>query len=181
MRYAPLVTAGLLLALVGCTSPADPLPTVPALHEQTDLGPDDGYVQPGTWLTLDDTVPAIANLDHDLRAALDLAAAAAEERGTELSFTDGWRSERYQQYLFDNAVANYGSEEEARRWVKQPDESNHVLGKAVDVATADAMDFLNRFGAEFGLCQIYSNEAWHFEYVPGVTETCPPQLQDSTG
>lgn len=43
-----------------------------------------------------------------------------------------------------------------------------------------AMDWLNRFGAEFGLCQIYANEAWHFEYVPGVTDECPPQLLDST-
>ena len=42
------------------------------------------------------------------------------------------------------------------------------------------MDWLNRFGAEFGLCQIYANEAWHFEYVPGVTDECPPQLLDST-
>lgn len=144
------------------------------------LGEADGYVPVGVWLTLADDVPAITNLDADLRAALEAAAVAARDRGTELSFTDAWRSAAYQQHLFDDAVAKYGSEEEARRWVKPADESEHVHGRAVDIATADAMDFLSRFGAEFGLCQIYANEAWHYEYVPGVTNECPAPLPDST-
>jgi len=64
--------------------------------------------------------------------------------------------------------------------VKRPDESKHVLGEAVDIATADAMDWLNRFGGEFGLCQIYANEAWHFELAADDTGICPAQLTDGS-
>lgn len=185
-----LVASATVIALAGCVAAANGEPragTVPSAPEivapsppDHGLGPEDGYTPLSVWLTLSDDVPAITNLDPELRAALDAAALAAQERDVELSFTDGWRSSDYQQYLFDAAIQKYGSEEEARRWVKPADESEHVFGRAVDVATADAMDWLNRFGAEFGLCQIYVNEAWHFEYVPGVTEECPPQLLDST-
>ncbi len=192
LRRLFIPAAALLLALTACAgTPADrtlgsgetgsSIPAPPDLASEG-LTEADGYVAPGVWLTLDDDVPAITNLEDDLRAALEAAALAARERGIEFSFTNGWRSAAYQQYLFDQAVEEYGSEEEASRWVKRADESRHVTGGAVDVATADAMDWLNRFGAEFGLCQIYANELWHFEHVPGVDAEsgCPAQLTDSS-
>lgn len=147
---------------------------------ESPLGPEDGYVATGERLTLADSVPAIERLDPALRDALEQAAAAAAERGIQFSFTDGWRSERYQQYLVEQAVQEYGSVEEARRWAKSPEESQHVVGLAVDVATADAMDWLVRFGADYGLCQIYANELWHFEYVADADGACPAQLPDSS-
>lgn len=72
-------------------------------------------------------------------------------------------------------MIEYGSEEEASRWVKRGNQSKHVRGEAVDVATADAMDWLNRFGSEFGLCANYANEIWHYEYVAAAASsgTCP--------
>ncbi|MDH6182531.1 D-alanyl-D-alanine carboxypeptidase [Microbacteriaceae bacterium SG_E_30_P1] len=185
LRFTPVLLIA-ALSLAGCAavapeqpSPPDPGPlsVAPQAPDTAGLTADDGYVAPGVWLTLNDDVPAITNLDPDLRRALDAAAAASD---VEFSFTSGWRSGDYQQHLYDEAVANYGSEEEARKWVMLPDDSQHVHGKAVDVATADAMDWINRFGAPFGLCQIYANESWHFEFVPGVTEQCPPMLLDST-
>ncbi|MDO7882981.1 M15 family metallopeptidase [Antiquaquibacter soli] len=192
----PLARLALAVAfigvLAGCATPAadrsmessEPGSSIPAPPDLGSAGltEADGYVAPGVWLTLDDDVPAITNLEDDLRAALDAAALSARERGVEFSFTNGWRSAAYQQYLFDRAVEEYGSEEEASRWVKRADESRHVTGGAVDVATSDAMDWLNRFGAEFGLCQIYANELWHFEHVPGVDAEsgCPAQLTDSS-
>jgi zinc D-Ala-D-Ala carboxypeptidase len=183
-----LAIGAVLLALAGCSAAetaatADDTPptTVPApILDDDGLGPDDGYTPIGEWLTLDDDVPAITNLDAAMRDALDRAAAEAAASGVEFSFTDAWRSEAYQQHLFDRAVLEYGSEEEARRWAKPADESQHVFGNAVDLATADAMDWLNRFGAAYGLCQIYANELWHFEYVEGVTDECPAQLPDSS-
>ena len=33
----------------------------------------------------------------------------------------------------------------------------------MDVAPVDADNWLIRNGAQFGLCQIYANELWHFE------------------
>ncbi|CAN5363333.1 M15 family metallopeptidase [soil metagenome] len=180
----------LLLALSGCTGlepPASAVGTTPAIPDQIPVGGvpglEDGYVSVGETVSLDDDVPAVTNLDPVLRDALAQAASEATERDVAFTFTDAWRSEGYQQFLFEQAVVAYGSDEEARRWVKPPDQSQHVLGKAVDVATADAMDWLTRFGAPYGLCQIYTNEAWHFEYVEGVdgdAVPCPPQLADST-
>lgn len=194
MRQLPLLALATAFSLVlaGCASasgerplgeagPGSSIPAPPDLGS-SGLGEADGYVPPGVWITLDDDLPAISNLETDLRTALESAALAARERSVEFSFTDGWRSPAYQQYLFDRAVAEYGSAEEASRWVKSPDESRHVSGGAVDLATADAMDWLSRFGAEFGLCQIYTNELWHFEYVPGVDADtgCPAQLSDGS-
>lgn len=180
----------LLLALTGCIGmegPASAVSTTPAVPGYIPQGdqPDreDGFVEVGETVSLDDDVPAITNLDPTLRDALARASVDAAQRDITLTFTDAWRSEGYQHYLFEQAVHTYGSEEEARRWVKPPEQSQHVLGRAVDIATADAMDWLTRFGATYGLCQIYTNESWHFEYVEGVdgdATPCPPQLADST-
>jgi hypothetical protein len=175
-RLLSCLGALVLLALAGCAGPSI---AAPATHEP--LGVEDGYVGFGETIGLDDDLPAITNLDPALRAALDAAAAAAAERDVVFTFTDAWRSERYQQELFDDAVLKYGSKEEALRWVKPATESAHVSGRAVDIATADAMDWLTRFGAEFGLCQIYANEPWHYEHIEGVTQECPPQQLDSSG
>ncbi len=184
-----ILSCTVLLALAACAPPNEaavvtalPMPAgeLPAPIIDAGLGVADGYVAVGETISLDDDVPAITNLDPVLRAALEQAALDAAGRDIHFTFTDAWRSEHYQQYLFEQAVAQYGSEEEARRWVKPADQSHHVTGQAVDVATADAMDWLNRFGAAHGLCQIYANEAWHFEVVEGVTEQCPEQLLDSS-
>ncbi|MCS5720360.1 M15 family metallopeptidase [Herbiconiux sp. CPCC 205763] len=195
MHLRPLLTAlaaaSVLLALSGCAviggvaaahgagRPDSRTDSAP-ISTSTDLGQADGYIPVGDRVALTDDVPAVTNLDPDLRDALANAAQAAAADDVEFTLVDGWRSARYQQYLFDQAVTEYGSAEEASRWVKEPDQSKHVLGEAVDIATADAMDWLNRFGGEFGLCQIYANEAWHFELGADASGTCPPPLTDSS-
>jgi D-alanyl-D-alanine carboxypeptidase len=146
-----------------------------------ELGPEDGYLPPGESVQLTDDVPSVTKLDSRLRDALVQANAVSEaDLGVEITLVDGWRSKRYQEYLFQQAVVEYGSEGEASRWVKRGDQSKHQLGQAVDIATADAMDFLNRFGNEYGLCQIYANEAWHFELAADPSGACPPQLSDGS-
>ncbi|MGD8167226.1 M15 family metallopeptidase [Herbiconiux sp. P16] len=186
LHLTALAAASVLLALSGCavggvaTAQGAGTPDSVAVGNSNELGPDDGYIPVGESVALTDDVPAVTNLDGRLRDALGRAAEAAADRDVQFTLVDGWRSARYQQYLFDQAVAQYGSAEEAARWVKQPDQSKHVLGEAVDIATADAMDWLNRFGGEFGLCQIYANEAWHFELAADDTGTCPPQLTDGS-
>jgi D-alanyl-D-alanine dipeptidase len=141
----------------------------------------DGYIPDGSSLTLDSDLPAVQRLNPALLDALRAADEVAEQRGTELTIADGWRSERYQEYLFAQAVEQYGSEEEASRWVKRGTDSEHVSGDAVDIATADGMDFLSRFGAEWGLCQAYANEAWHFELLTEPGGECPAPAADGRG
>lgn len=180
---APLSALVVVLTLAGCA--ADGLSEAVAIERVSSssdqLGREDGYIPDGESVRLGDDIPAVTRLDPRLRDALVRAGEAAEaEHGIEITIADGWRSERYQQYLFDQAVAEYGSEEEASRWVKRGDASQHTRGEAVDIATADAMDWLSRFGAEYGLCQVYANENWHYELVADAFGTCPEQLPDGT-
>jgi hypothetical protein len=171
-----------LVALTGCTAASVGVGAAPAPTDSAQLTDDDGYIRDGTSLMLDSGLPAVQRLDPQLLEALRAAdRVAVAEHGTTITIVDGWRSLRYQEYLFAQAVQKYGSEEEAERWVKRGADSSHVAGRAVDVGTADAMDFLNRFGARWGLCQTYANEAWHFERATRPGGECPAMSSDGRG
>ncbi|MDX6375625.1 MAG: zinc D-Ala-D-Ala carboxypeptidase [Nocardioidaceae bacterium] len=124
--------------------------------------------------------PTVGNLDPDLLDAIQDAARDARDDGVELVITSGWRSRAHQQQLFDEAVNKYGSEEEARRYVATPDTSTHVTGDAVDIGPTDADDWLNQHGADYGLCQIFANEIWHFELATSPSGQCPDLLPDGS-
>ena len=72
----------------------------------------------------------------------------------------------HQEQLLREAIAEYGSEAEARRWVATPETSAHVSGDAVDIGPSEAAAWLSGHGARYGLCQIYGNEPWHYELRP---------------
>jgi hypothetical protein len=133
-------------------------------------GPASGHVGP------DDADPSVANLDPDLRAALEAATAAAAEDGVTIVLNSGWRSREEQERLLQDAIAEYGSAEEAARWVATPDTSAHVTGDAIDIGPLDAVVWLGQHGPEYGLCPIYANEPWHFELHPAP---CPPLVPDA--
>ncbi|MCP2167137.1 D-alanyl-D-alanine carboxypeptidase [Goodfellowiella coeruleoviolacea] len=129
----------------------------------------------------DDETPAVANLDPALLGALRRAAIDAEGDGVEIFVNGGWRSREYQEQLLREAIAKYGSEEEAARWVSTPDRSAHVSGDAVDVWPPAARAWLSEHGARYGLCQIYRNEPWHYELRPeAVEDGCPPMFADAS-
>lgn len=124
-------------------------------------------------------VPALANLDPDLRHALRRAARDAARSRVIIYVNSGWRSREYQQQLLDQAVLKYGSKEEAVRWVATANTSSHVTGDAVDIGPSSAMVWLSKNGAEYGLCQIYSNEPWHYELRPRAAgDGCPARYAD---
>ncbi|MCI0159267.1 M15 family metallopeptidase [Leifsonia shinshuensis] len=176
------LTLSALFALTGCTAATSAVGVAPVPTDVSQLTDDDGYIADGTSLTLDSRLPAIQRLDPNLLEALREAdRAAVDERGTTITIVDGWRSLRYQEFLFEQAVQKYGSEHEAERWVKRGADSAHVSGHAVDIGTADAMDFLSRFGSEWGICQIYANEAWHFELATTPGGECPAMRADGRG
>ena len=68
-----------------------------------------------------------------------------------------------------------------RETVASPDVSQHVVGQAVDVAPVDADKWPIRNGAQFGLCQIYANELWHFELAVDQQGNCPPLRPNAAG
>jgi zinc D-Ala-D-Ala carboxypeptidase len=140
----------------------------------------DGAVPHGTTI-LDEEDPGVANLDPALLGALRQAAADAAGDGVEFVVNSGWRSPEYQEQLLRQAVAEYGSEKEAARWVATPDTSPHVSGDAIDIGPSDATAWLSEHGAEYGLCQIYGNEPWHYELRPeSIDHACPPMYADPT-
>ena len=140
----------------------------------------DGVLPDGVTV-FDDRYPGVANLDPDLLQALREAATDAAHDGVELFVDSGWRSPEYQDQLFREAVSEYGSEEEAARWVATADTSAHVSGDAVDIGHFDATAWLSEHGAGYGLCQIYSNEPWHYELRPqAIDRGCPPRYADPT-
>jgi D-alanyl-D-alanine carboxypeptidase len=144
------------------------------------LGEADGAVPDGTTV-YDDVIPGVANLDPELLGALRQAAADAADDGIGFIVDSGWRSSRYQKQLLREAVSEYGSKAEAARWVATPNTSPHVSGDAVDIGPSEATAWLSEHGAEYGLCQIYGNEPWHYELRPdAIDHGCPPMYADPT-
>lgn len=61
------------------------------------------------------------------------------------------------------------------------DDDGKAQPDAVDIGPWAGAEWLGRRGAAFGLCQIYVNEAWHFEYRPeAATQGCPRMYLDPT-
>ena len=123
---------------------------------------------------------SIRRVDPDLRAAFTSAAYDARVDGVTLVVNSGWRSRAHQERLFDEAVQEYGSEEAAHRFVATPDASAHVTGDALDIGPREGAAWLGIHGSAYGLCQVFANEAWHFELATSPGGTCPEMLPDSS-
>ncbi|MER5324492.1 M15 family metallopeptidase [Streptosporangium roseum] len=152
----------------------------PRSEHRGPLGEADGVVPDGVTV-FDDAIPAVANLDPDLFEALRRAATDAANESIKFYVNSGWRSPAYQNQLLREAVSKYGSEKEAARWVATAATSLHVKGEAVDIGHSDATVWLSKHGAEYGLCQIYRNEAWHYELrSEAIDHGCPRMYADPT-
>ncbi|MGN6722682.1 MAG: M15 family metallopeptidase [Marmoricola sp.] len=159
-----------------------PAPNGESLNRAATNGPDaaDG-VLPGPISVFSNAYVGITNLNPQLLAALRRAATEANRYGIEIDVDSGWRSRAYQEQLFDQAIAKYGSAEAAARWVARPGTSVHEAGDAVDVVGGGAAAWLSRNGAGYGLCRMYGNEPWHFEWRPeAVSQGCPTMYADPT-
>lgn len=145
-------------------------------------GEADGVIRDGDQPTVFDTDRvAVGNLDPALLAALQRAATDADADGIVLRVNSGWRSPALQERMLQDAVVQYGSEEEAARWVASAATSAHVSGEAVDLGPLPTLDWLAQRGARYGLCQIYANESWHYELRPDAVHAgCPEMFDDPT-
>ncbi|MGW1407553.1 M15 family metallopeptidase [Streptomyces sp. NPDC002403] len=188
------VAAVVALAVIwGVTARSEPAARATAAEHEPDAvgsgtraaapeGTGGGDRPDGRELTPFDTgYPAVARLDERLLKAVQKAARDAREDGIEFRVTSGWRSKAHQQRLLDEGIEKYGSAEKARQFVNTPQKSTHVSGKAVDIGPTDADDWLIRHGSDYGLCQVYSNEMWHFELLTGPGGTCPAPLSNAAG
>lgn len=100
--------------------------------------------------------------------------------GGRLSIISAYRSVEEQTYLWEQALADYGSEDEARRWVAPPGKSNHNHGLAVDLGyeTDDAMEWAHKNAYKYGLHYPMEWEPWHIEPV-GSRDGLWPKSGDS--
>jgi zinc D-Ala-D-Ala carboxypeptidase len=130
-------------------------------------------------LTLSAPIQGTTNMDPAAARAFARAFAAARRAGLRPYINSGWRSKRFQQVLFDRAIAKYGSRTKAMRWVLPPNKSAHVKGYAADVEPRSSAAWLERHGGQYGLCRRYDNEWWHFEYL--ATADCPARLPSAAG
>lgn len=129
----------------------------------------------------DSTAAAPVALDPRLERAVQEATRDAARDGITIQITSGVRTRAHQQQLLDEAIETYGSEAVARQYVNTPERSTHVQGLAVDVGPTDAAYWLAQHGADYGLCQVYANEIWHYERVVEPGEACPPQRPNAAG
>jgi hypothetical protein len=83
--------------------------------------------------------------------------------GGRIWINSGYRSVERQQQLWDGAVAKYGSEDAARRWVAPPGKSNHNHGLAADLG--GDMELAHQLAPQYGLTFPMSWENWHIEPV----------------
>jgi hypothetical protein len=140
-----------------------------------------GGALPSATTAFDDELPGIGNLNPALLRALRRATTDAGGVGVEVIVNSGWRSPAYEDQLRHQAIAKYGSEAQAARWVATGATSPHVSGDAVDIGPADVAAWMSAHGAAYGLCQIYRNESWHFELRPGAADHgCPAMYDDPT-
>lgn len=199
VKLPRIVLAGLVagagFALSGChgdqPTPAQGKASIILVTAQTTAPPTAapstfGQEADGGWLSapvspFDTSSLAVIRLDPALLRAVQEAANSAVGDGIKLVITSGWRSRAFQQQLLDEAVQKYGSLAVARQWVATPDESHHVLGRAVDIGPVGAYDWMIHNGPRFGLCQIYANEKWHFELATDADGVCPPLLTNAAG
>ncbi len=205
LRRTTVVGIGLTL-LLGACSTREPAVSAPAVGSEVlatpaaqaadgpapavdtfSIGPSatdtiGGYLPDGRMLSPFDVAnPVIGWLDPPLLTAVQDAARRAASDGIDLKITSGWRTKGFQQRLFDDAVRTSGSVETAKQYVASPDISRHVVGRAVDVGPADADEWLISNGSQFGLCQVFANEIWHFELAADQDGHCPPLKANAAG
>lgn len=132
---------------------------------------------------------SFSGLDPNMQQATAalLQAADAELGQGALKITSAYRSPELQQRLFDQAVAKYGSEEAARKWVAPAGRSQHNHGNAIDFAGADGgllrdanspeAVWLRENAAKYGLAVPMDWEPWQVELAGarGQSQTPAPQ------
>jgi zinc D-Ala-D-Ala carboxypeptidase len=123
--------------------------------------------------------PATA-LHSGLVSALDRARVDADEHGHSIPVASGYRTAEEQLGMLEDAIEDYGSREEAERWVFSPERSMHVRGLAIDIGEGPAADWLKINGHRYGLCQTLSWEWWHFEWRETweSSQSCPDPVDD---
>ncbi len=123
------------------------------------------------------------DINPQVLARFQSAQAAAKAEGIEMSIDSGYRTIQRQEYLFNRAIKEHNSVEEAIKWVLPGEISRHPWGLALDINLhheKTGASWLEANGATFGLCRVYENEWWHFEPLVAPGGICPPLKPDAS-
>ena len=123
---------------------------------------------PTTSLALSAAVPGTTNMQAPAAAAFKRAFADARAAGLAPEIRSAWRSEQWQQILFDRAVTKYGSRAEASKWVLSPAKSAHVKGYAIDVHPQSVASWLRSTAPPTGCAAPTTTSG-------GTSSTSPPR------
>ena len=122
----------------------------------------------GPLIAQPDSSGVVIEIHPLLVARFEAAKIAARIEGVTLYITSGLRTKERQMYLYKKEIAIRGSETEAAKWVLPPWYSHHPQGLALDVnypGDKAGAAWLEVHGARFGLCRMYLNEWWHFDFT----------------
>jgi hypothetical protein len=109
-----------------------------------------------------------------------MIAAAPEDVRSQLTLNSGFRSNERQAELYKEALAKYGSEEKARKWVAPPGRSRHNHGDAYDLqyGSDSARAWVHANAGKFGLAFPMAHEPWHIELAtarsPATSQSAAP-------
>ncbi|MSX71174.1 MAG: hypothetical protein F2752_06360, partial [Actinobacteria bacterium] len=93
------------------------------------------------------------DINPQVLARFHSAQAAAKEIGIEMSIDSGFRTTETQNYLYQRAIKEHKTAEEAKKWVLPSDLSRHPWGLALDVNLhheKSGASWLEANGATFG-------------------------------
>jgi hypothetical protein len=124
-----------------------------------------------------------SDIHPQVLARFHSAQAAAKEVGIEMSIDSGFRTIETQNYLYQRAIKEHKTAEEAKKWVLPSDLSRHPWGLALDVNLnhdKSGASWLEANGGTFGLCRVYENEWWHFEPLVAPGGICPALEPDAS-
>lgn len=166
----PPLTLSLAELFAAAESAAEAAGVVPA--DPDEAGPNGGTSCPVSGYN--DEEPT--GLRADAAAAWHLAKRIGTAAGLTVCLNDGKRSVAQQESIYEQYVTAYGREA-ANELVLPAEKSAHIVGLALDVQPAEAASWLQRTDGALGLCRMYDNEPWHFEFHPDYPVTgCPERL-----
>lgn len=127
---------------------------------------------------------SISHLDPGFQGSLAaMFSGAPEDIRPHLRVTSGFRSPDVQQKLWNDALAKYGSESAARKWVAPPGRSKHNHGQAVDLKylAPAAQKWVLDNAQQFGRALPMAHEPWHIEPIGARGQAAPPAAPGGAG
>lgn len=128
--------------------------------------------------------PDSLQFDPNFGSALNsLFSAAPPEIQQYLRINSGYRSNDRQAQLYQQALAKYGSEAAARKWVAPPGRSRHNHGHAADLGylSPQAKTWVHQNASRFGLAFPMAHEPWHIELAGARGQQSSPGAALTTG